>query len=296
LDSNEFLTSERGIRLKQNEQLRTFLQSNAKRLTEEWYDSLDKNNAVGVYASTDPEVIHRLKEQTYEFHLYICNVFVEEEKTFFEAFEAWINKVAKDNEYIRTPISSIVKEFMRSREQYCDCIKEFVRMYEGFIEPKLINAWETHIIRIFDITILKFVTVAEEIAHIQLNAQQEMIHELSSPVITIKKDVALLPLVGDIDTARAKIILESTLQQCADKQIAYLYIDLSGVVMVDTMVAHQIFQLIDTLSLLGVKSTLSGIRPEIAQTAIQLGLSFENIRIKSNLAQALDSDIQISLQ
>lgn len=65
--------------------------------------------------------------------------------------------------------------------------------------------------------------------------------------------------------------------------------------MVDTMVAHQIFQLIDTLGLLRVKSTLSGIRPEIAQTAIQLGLSFKNIRIKSNLAQALDSDIQISL-
>jgi rsbT co-antagonist protein RsbR len=123
-----------------------------------------------------------------------------------------------------------------------------------------------------------------------------MIHELSSPVITIKKDIALLPLVGDIDTTRAKIILESTLQQCGDKRIAHLYIDLSGVVTVDTMVAHQIFQLIDALGLLGVKSTLSGIRPEVAQTAIQLGLSFENIRIKSNLAQALDSDIQISLQ
>jgi len=66
--------------------------------------------------------------------------------------------------------------------------------------------------------------------------------------------------------------------------------------MVDTMVAHQIFQLIDTLGLLGVKSTLSGIRPEVVQTAIQLGLSFKKIRIKSNLAQALDSDIPISLQ
>ncbi|MGG0035334.1 STAS domain-containing protein [Priestia megaterium] len=282
--------------MNQNEQLRTFLLSNAKRLTEEWYDSLDKKNAVGVYASNDPEVIQTLKEQNYEFHLYICNVFVEDEKNFFDAFEVWINKIAKDNEHVRTPISSITKEFMRVRKQYRDSIEEFVNTYEGFIEPKLINAWEEHVIRIFDITILKFITAAEETSSLQLKAQQEMIHELSSPVITIKKDIALLPLVGDIDTARAKMILESTLQQCADKQIAYLYIDLSGVVMVDTMVAHQIFQLIDTLGLLGVKSTLSGIRPEIAQTAIQLGLSFKNIRIKSNLAQALDSDIQISLQ
>jgi rsbT co-antagonist protein RsbR len=184
---------------------------------------------------------------------------------------------------------------MRVRKQYCDYIDEFVRNSNDKIEPKLINEWEERVIRIFDITILKFVTAAEETASIQLKAHQEMIHELSSPIITIKKDVALLPLVGDIDTARAKVILESTLQQCADKHIAYLYIDLSGVAMVDTMVAHQIFQLIDALNLLGVKSTLSGIRPEIAQTAIQLGLSFTNVRIKSNLAHALDSDTQISI-
>lgn len=284
------------MKLNQNEQLRAFLLSNAERLTEEWYDSLDKNNAVGVYASTDPKIIQILKEQDYEFHLYICNVFVEDEKTFFDAFEVWINKIAKDNERVRTPISSIIKEFMRVRKQYCDCIEEFVSTYKGFIDPKLISAWNEHVIRIFDITILKFITAAEETSYLQLKAQQEMIHELSSPVLTIKRDVALLPLVGDIDTTRAKMILESTLQQCADKKIASLYIDLSGVVMVDTMVAHQIFQLIDTLDLLGVKSTLSGIRPEVAQTAIQLGLSFKNIRIKSNLAQALDSDIQISLQ
>jgi len=279
-----------------NEQLRTFLLNNAKRLTEEWYDSLDKNSAIGVYASTDSKVIQTLKEQNYEFHLYVCNVFVEDEKDFFRSFEVWINKIAKDSEHARTPVSSVIKEFMRVRKQYCDCIDEFVRNSKDEIEPELINKWEEHVIHIFDITILKFVTTAEDVATIQLRAHQELIHELSSPVITIKKDVALLPLVGDIDTTRAKIIIESTLQQCADKHIAHLYIDLSGVVMVDTMVAHQIFQLIDALNLLGVKSTLSGIRPEIAQTAIQLGLSFTNIRIKSNLSQALDSDNQVSLQ
>ena len=249
--------------MNQNEQLRTFLLSNAKRLTEEWYDSLDKKNAAGVYASNDTEVIQTLKEQNYEFHLYICNVFVEDEKNFFDAFEVWINKIAKDNEHVRTPISSITKEFMRVRKQYHDSIEEFANTYEGSIEPKLINAWEEHVIRIFDITILKFITAAEETSSLQLKAQQEMIHELSSPVITIKKDIALLPLVGDIDTTRAKIILESTLQQCADKHIAHLTLIYQGLLWLIRMVKHQIFQLIDTLGLLGVKSTLSGIRPEI---------------------------------
>ncbi|MCY7654318.1 RsbT co-antagonist protein RsbRB, partial [Bacillus safensis] len=63
-----------------------------------------------------------------------------------------------------------------------------------------------------------------------------MIYELSSPVIVLKSQIALLPLVGDIDTARAKIILENTLNQCLQKGVQHLCIDLSGVVIIDTMV------------------------------------------------------------
>ena len=65
--------------------------------------------------------------------------------------------------------------------------------------------------------------------------------------------------------------------------------------MIDTMVAHELFQLINALDLIGVKSILSGIRPELATTAMQLGLSFDHIRIKSNLAQALEDDSKLSL-
>ncbi|OAZ59384.1 RsbT co-antagonist protein RsbRC [Bacillus siamensis] len=122
----------------------------------------------------------------------------------------------------------------------------------------------------------------------QLNAQREMILELSSPVITLSKRTGLLPLVGNIDTHRAKYILENTLSTCANRLIEHLLIDLSGVVVVDTMVAHQIFKLIEALNLIGVSSTLSGIRPEIAQTAVQLGINFSDITVKSNLAQALN--------
>ncbi|MDR4379263.1 RsbT co-antagonist protein RsbRB, partial [Bacillus amyloliquefaciens] len=82
--------------------------------------------------------------------------------------------------------------------------------------------------------IYKFVDHAEHNSKMQLNAQREMILELSSPVITLSKRTALLPLVGDIDTERAKFILENTLSTCADRLIEHLLIDLSGVVVVDT--------------------------------------------------------------
>ncbi|MFP3490379.1 STAS domain-containing protein, partial [Staphylococcus sp. SIMBA_130] len=83
---------------------------------------------------------------------------------------------------------------------------------------------------------------------------------------------ALLPLVGDIDSDRATAIFENTLEGCTTKRVDHLFIDLSGVYLVDTRVAQQIFQLITGLKLIGVTATLSGIRPEIAQTAVQLGI------------------------
>ncbi|WP_396126104.1 STAS domain-containing protein [Cytobacillus firmus] len=117
----------------------------------------------------------------------------------------------------------------------------------------------------------------------RLSAQSLLIKELSTPVIPLSSEVGLLPLIGDIDTERAKFIMESTLQQSVKLGITHLIIDLSGVIMVDTMVAHQIFQVISSLKLIGVQSTLLGIRPEVAQTAIQLGIDFKDITTENSL-------------
>ncbi len=282
------------MKLEKNHALRTFLLNHAQQLTEEWHSSLADNDPTSVYASADSEVVKTLKEQNYEFHLYFVDIFVKEESSFFHSLEEWVAKIAKDSEHSRTPIHYIIREFMRVRGQYLDYIKKFVSQYDGEISQSQIDRWTGLVIRGFDITIYKFVEAAHKYSNLQLKAQQEMINELSSPVITLNNDTALLPLVGDIDTARAKMILENTLKQCADNRVAHLYIDLSGVVMIDTMVAHQIFQLIEALELIGVKSTISGIRPEIAMTALQLGLSFDKISIKSTLSQAIASHTEKS--
>ncbi|MCQ6265454.1 STAS domain-containing protein [Fictibacillus sp. WQ 8-8] len=70
-------------------------------------------------------------------------------------------------------------------------------------------------------------------------------------------------------------------------QIEHLYIDLSGVPIIDTMVAHNLFQVITSLKLLGVEVTLTGMRPELAQTVVALGISFEGFSIAGSLHQAL---------
>lgn len=65
-----------------NKELHTYLLSKARQLTDEWYESLDKSTASGVYSSNDPKVINRLKEQNFEFHGILCNIFAEDKETF----------------------------------------------------------------------------------------------------------------------------------------------------------------------------------------------------------------------
>ncbi|MDX1807759.1 MAG: STAS domain-containing protein, partial [Paenisporosarcina sp.] len=90
-----------------------------------------------------------------------------------------------------------------------------------------------------------------------------------------------------IDSIRANHILENTLGQSVRLDITTLIMDLSGVPMVDTMVANEIFKIITSLGLLGISTILTGIRPEVAQTSVQLGIDFKEITTYSSLKQAI---------
>ncbi|UYZ20230.1 STAS domain-containing protein [Mesobacillus jeotgali] len=270
-----------------NQYLYEYLKENSFNLTEEWYENIDKSNTAGVYASNDPEVIKALKKQNHDFHLHFIELFNKGEQEFFQDFEPWIIEIASDIEHINTPIQYVIKEFKNVRNQYFKYVRKFAEMNPTITRDE-VDAWYDVILKEMDEVILRFVEATYKYSQKILKAQQATINELSAPVISISNHQGLLPLIGDIDTSRAKMILENTLKQCNKRDIHHLFVDLSGVAMIDTMVAHQIFQLLNALKLIGVKTTLSGIRPEIAQTAVQLGLSFKDTEIRTSLAQALD--------
>ncbi|MFP3728258.1 STAS domain-containing protein [Priestia filamentosa] len=272
-----------------NNQLYHFLLERARLLTEQWYEALDKDDSSGVYASEDPEVVEMVKKQNYEFHVRFCRVFDEScsEEEFLSSFEEWICKTSGEQEHQHTPTHLILREFFNNQEQYLEYVSEFVEASHEDYSPETINRWNRKIIDNFNHVMLAFAEQSHKYAEERLAVQKEMIHELSSPIISLSEDLALLPLVGDIDTDRAQKVMENTLQQCSDRRVKHLLIDLSGVLIIDTMVAHQIFQLIQALKLIGVTCTLSGIRPEIAQTAIQIGIDFDDLSVVSNIHQAL---------
>ncbi|AVM08975.1 MULTISPECIES: STAS domain-containing protein [Bacillus] len=274
--------------MKISEALYNYFSEQVDQIAKEWIETMEDSDPNSIYSLTNPVITEELTEQDKEFYRHINKMYIMPEKEFLEEFEQWVIELAKDQKHLDTPVQYVVREFMRNRRLYISYYDAFADKHESSFAQGERKKWENLIVRVFDFTIYTFVDHAEHNSKMQLNAQREMILELSSPVITLSKRTALLPLVGDIDTERAKFILENTLSTCAKRLIEHLFIDLSGVVVVDTMVAHQIFKLIEALNLIGVTSTLSGIRPEMAQTAVQLGINFSDITIKSNLAQALN--------
>ncbi|WP_404331276.1 STAS domain-containing protein [Mesobacillus maritimus] len=270
-----------------NTELYHFLKQQIKELADEWYETLDKSDPTGIYASSDPEVISTYKSQNMEFHEHFIQMFNMDHQEFTKEFTTWIQKIASDQQHLETPLQYIIREFMRTRLLYLKYINLFAHKFPEKVKLGQREVWQTIIIDVFDSVILKFTEETYKYSTYQLQAQQEMIYELSSPVISISNKKGLLPLVGEIDTKRAKMIIDNTLNQCVDKGFEHICIDLSGVALIDTMVAKQLFQLVQSLKLIGVKTTLSGIRPEIASTSVKLGLSLDDIEIKSSLAQAL---------
>ncbi|MBT2574433.1 STAS domain-containing protein [Bacillus sp. ISL-51] len=211
----------------------------------------------------------------------------DEEK---EELTMWGLQFARDRAVHEVPVYESVgslKEFRTlvwKRIQTCsETMSEQPSNHAVFQWGERLNQAIDHIIEVFTEEYHK-VTIT------QLNAQKEMINELSAPIMPIADGIGILPLVGEIDTYRAKIILESVLEQCASLRLSYLFLDISGVPIVDTMVAYQIFKVIDSTKLLGIETTLSGIRPEIAQTVVKLGIDFSKVRTEQSLAKALSKN------
>ncbi|WP_157950971.1 STAS domain-containing protein [Peribacillus acanthi] len=127
-----------------------------------------------------------------------------------------------------------------------------------------------------------------------LKLQKNMILELSSPVISVTPKIGILPLIGEIDSNRALMIGEQTLRKCDELKLEYLIFDLSGVAMIDTMVANQLFGIVKALKVLGIKAIITGIRPEIAMTGVHLGLDFTGVETYGSLHQVMPKLLKVT--
>jgi rsbT co-antagonist protein RsbR len=122
--------------------------------------------------------------------------------------------------------------------------------------------------------------------------QAEQLLELSTPVIKLWDGVMAVPLVGTLDSARAQVVMEKLLQTLVDTSSGYAIIDITGVPAVDSQVAQHILKTVMAARLMGAECIISGIRPQIAQTVVSLGIEFGDIVTKANIADALVHALQ----
>ncbi|CAH0347188.1 RsbT co-antagonist protein RsbRA [Bacillus sp. CECT 9360] len=127
-----------------------------------------------------------------------------------------------------------------------------------------------------------------------VSLQKIALQELSAPLIPVLEGITVMPLVGTIDTERAKQIMENLLTGTVKHRSEVVLIDITGVPVVDTMVAHHIIQAAEAVRLVGAKCMLCGIRPEIAQTIVNLGINLNEIDTKNSLKKGIEAALQLT--
>ena len=117
--------------------------------------------------------------------------------------------------------------------------------------------------------------------------QQQELLELSTPVVKLWDGVLAVPMIGTLDSGRTQLVMETLLQRIVETGSALAIIDITGVPTVDTLVAQHLLKTVTAIRLMGADAIISGIRPQIAQTIVHLGIDLEGITTKATLADAL---------
>ena len=126
--------------------------------------------------------------------------------------------------------------------------------------------------------------------------QQDELLELSTPVVKLWDGILALPMIGTLDSARTQVVMESLLQRIVETEAEVAIIDITGVPTVDTLTAQHLLKTVTAARLMGADCIISGIRPQIAQTIVHLGVDLANVTTKATLADALRRALEMTGQ
>ena len=147
---------------------------------------------------------------------------------------------------------------------------------ETWLATTLLDALGLH-------TVKSFQKAREDI----INRQQREMLELSTPVVKLWDGILALPMIGTLDSARTQVVMENLLEKVVETGAQIAILDITGVPTVDTLVAQHLLKTVTALRLMGAECIISGVRPQIAQTIVHLGVDLQGVTTKANLADAL---------
>ncbi|MGM0827403.1 MAG: STAS domain-containing protein [Bacillota bacterium] len=170
-------------------------------------------------------------------------------------------------------------------------LKDIVLRNEATISKEILLQITNDIDHTFTTMISSFCEAYSEYSEEQLKISEEKYLSLSTPVVPIFSDLAVLPLIGQVDEVRGEMMAEHVLLECKKLSIRKLIIDLSGVYEVNPLFQQGIMKLIDSLKLLGIEPILSGMRPEMSIEFVQMGINISSMKIYQSLNKAVENHL-----
>jgi len=255
-----------------------FLKSNHKEIHSDWLNKMEENRDKLTIRITSDHDYYMMGEE------FINLLLVDSlgNKVFNDKLPAFIEKAVSYN----WPLRFLVQGIQVLEQVVLEHLEKSESSHnKAYEQVSLLNAWVHPLCQ-------RIVEVYSETWERTFSLQKIALQELSAPLIPVFDGITIMPLVGTIDTQRAKHIMENLLQGVVKHRSEVVLIDITGVPVVDTMVAHHIIQAVQAVRLVGAKSMIVGIRPEIAQTIVNLGIKLDQFETKNTLKKGMEKALE----
>jgi len=214
----------------------------------------------------------------------ICTTVINCLKTnSFKDAEAYAESLAKKAVLEAMTVDQIISGFLVLRDLYGRFIKKWYKDdFNQFFE--VLDIYEPVARKIVYLVSNTFIQERDMV----VKQQQEAILKLSTPLVQLWENVVLLPLIGVLDSVRAKQLIESVLMYIGQSKTEIIIMDIAGIAAIDTKTAHHILLTIQAAKLMGTEIIITGIRPEVATTLVTLGINMTGIETRSTLRDGVE--------
>lgn len=260
-----------------------YLQDNKENIIEHWDNQLSNlRNELEVRASLEKTVEHT----NHEYMALIFQTTRKNEEDSLEDLRAFTEQYIQNGR----SLSYFIKALQGLRKAIHDQLKAVPPEKGDILDVYSdLNTW---IDNMNNLLVQEYIGSWED----TVEMQKLSLLELSAPLIPVFSGITVMPLIGSIDTTRAKLIMENLLDGVIKNRSRVVLIDITGVPIVDTMVAHHIIEAAEAVRLIGATAILVGIRPEIAQTIVNLGIDLTKFPTKSTLQKGMEKALEMCNQ
>lgn len=265
-----------------NSRIASYIHDNIDEILEKWRIKMEEEKDDRFFQIMSDRIVDNTVR---EFGELMISSLTEERET----YTAKLNDFSVQIVHYGWSISFVLKALTNFTEIIYEKMDDVENLDEGNFQSyrEILNKW---IIPLNHSIVDAYSVVWEKTVSLQKIALQE----LSASLIPVFEKISVMPLVGTIDTERAKLIMENLLQGVVKHRAEVVLLDITGVPVVDTMVAHHIIQAADAVRLVGAKCMLVGIRPEIAQTIVTLGINLNDFTTTSTLQKGVEQALALT--